>query len=309
MTRTRARISDLAAVAVSAAAFSTLAVFTKLAYAEGAQPLPLLTWRFAIVSLLMAAYVGLTAPSTLRVRPADLGRFSALALLGYGAASVCFFFALRFASASVVEMLLYTYPAMVVVAGAVLFGERLTAARIAAVVLTFAGSALVVGILSGPARVSWPGIVLGLGAAAGYTLFTLLSYRWIREKPRSVLMTYTFGIAALGIGAVTLASGGSLSVASWTSTLWLLLGLIVLFPTFLAVILLFRGMKGLGPSRTAIISTLEPLFTIALAVWLLGDRLTVAQWVGAALVLGGVLLAEWPAGGQPDEHMDDMAAV
>ncbi len=65
-------------------------------------------------------------------------------------------------------------------------------------------------------------------------------------------------------------------------------------------------MKRLGTSRTAIISTLEPLFTIALAALLLGDRLTMAQWLGAALVIVGVLLAEWRV---PKTGMDDMAAV
>ncbi len=303
---TRARTGDVIAVAVSAACFSTLAVLTKLVYAYGAKPLPLLTWRFAIVSLLMAIYVGLTAPQALKVRPGDLGRFAALALLGYGAASVCFFFALNYASASIVEMLLYTYPAMVVLASAVFFRERLDGRRLAAVLLTFLGCALVVGVFSGGSQVSWLGAALGLGAAAGYTVFTMLSYRWITQKPRSVLMTYTFGIAALGIGGVTLATGGSLSPAGWVWQVWALLGLIVLLPTFLAVVLLFRGMKGLGTSRTAIISTLEPLFTIGLAALLLGDRLTGAQWAGAALVLGGVLLAEWRA---PAPGMDDMAAV
>jgi drug/metabolite transporter (DMT)-like permease len=195
---------------------------------------------------------------------------------------------------------------MVVVAGAAFCRERMDARRIGAVILTFLGCALVVGVFSAKAHVSWWGVALGLGAAVGYTVFTMLSYRWITEKPRSVLMTYTFGIAALGIGFLTLATGGSLSPAGWVWQVWALLGLIVLVPTFLAVVLLFRGMKGLGTSRTAIVSTLEPLFTIGLAAAILGDRLTPPQWAGAALVLGGVLLAEWQA---PSAGMDDMAAV
>jgi drug/metabolite transporter (DMT)-like permease len=164
----------------------------------------------------------------------------------------------------------------------------------------------VVGILSGKTQVSWQGVALGLGAAVGYTVFTMLSYRWITEKPRSVLMTYTFGIAALGIGGVTLATGQSLSPVGWGWQVWLLLGAIILVPTFLAVVLLFRGMSRLGTSRTAIISTMEPLFTIGLAAVILGDRLSVTQWVGAALVLAGVLLAEWRP---PKAGMDEMAAV
>jgi drug/metabolite transporter (DMT)-like permease len=303
----RARPVDLLAVAVSAACFSTLAVLTKLIYAYDVKPLPLLTWRFLIVSVLMASYVALTAPSALKVRLADMRRFAVLALLGYGAASVCFFFALASGtSASVVAMLLYTYPAMVVLASAVFQGERMDPRRIGAVVLTFAGCALVVGVFAGGVQVSWLGVLLGLGAAAGYTVFTMLSYTWITEKPRSVLMTYTFGLAALGTGVLTLITGGSLSPVGWVWQVWLLLGLIVLVPTFVAVILLFRGMKRLGTTRTAIVSTLEPLFTIALAALLLGDRLTLTQWLGAALVLTGVLLAEWRA---PAAGMDDMAAV
>ena len=301
-----ARRGDLLAVAVSAACFSTLAVLTTLAYRFGAKPMPLLTWRFAIVSLLMAGYVALSTPAALRVRAADLGRFAAMALLGYGAASVCFFFALEYASASVVAMLLYTYPAMVGVAGAVFFGERLDWRRVSAIVLTFVGCALVVGLLSGRTQVRWQGVLLGLGAALGYTVFTMLSYRWITEKPRSVLMTYTFGIAALGIGAMTLATGRSLSPVEWGWQVWILLGLIILVPTFLAVILLFHGMSRLGTSRTAIVSTLEPLFTIGLAAAVLSDRLSITQWIGAALVLAGVLLAEWRP---PGAGMDDMAVV
>ena len=306
MSRSTARPIDLVMVCLSAAAFSTLAILTSLAYRHGAQPLPLLAWRFAIVAALMAASVVLSSPAALRVTARDVGRFAAMALFGYGAASVCFFFALRFASASVVEMLLYTYPAMIVTAGALLSGERLDARRIAAIGLTFAGCALVVGVLSGGGRASWQGIVLGLGAAVGYTVFNLLSYRWIREKPRAVLMTYTFGIAAAAIAALALATGQSLSPAGWGWEVWALLGVIVLVPTFAAVLLLFSGMSRLGTSRTAIISTMEPLFTIALAAAILGDRLTPTQLFGAVLVVAGVLCAEWRA---PGHGMDDMAAV
>ncbi len=216
----RGRAGDFVAVAVSAACFSTLAILTKLVYAYGVRPLPLLTWRFAIVSVLMAAYVAIAAPSELKVRAGDLGRFAALALLGYGAASVCFFLALKFASASVVEMLLYTYPAMVVVASAAFLKERLDARRMGAVALSFVGCALVVGVLSGASAVSWPGALLGLGAAVGYTVFTMLSYRWIKDRPRSVLMTYTFGIAAVGIGILSVASGESLSPVGWPWQVW-----------------------------------------------------------------------------------------
>ena len=77
--------------------------------------------------------------------------------------------------------------------------------------------------------------------------------------------------------------------------MWVLLAAIVLVPTFIAVVLYLEGLRGLGPAQAAIVSTLEPLFTIAFAWVVLDERLTPVQWVGVAFVLGGVVLAELSA--------------
>lgn len=288
------RAWSLTAVVVSAACFGTLAVLTPLAYDAGALPLPLLAWRFVIAALLLAALSVARDRTSLRVPRADLGRYAILALTGYGAASICFFYALTFADASVVAVLLYAYPAFVTVAGWLFLGERATWQQAAAVVVTFAGCAMVVGIGSGQMHAQWQGIALGLGAAVGYTLFNLLSHRWLPGRSRLTMMAYTFGIAALlpAAGAVAMGGLGGLSPASWQPEVWWLLLAIVLVPTFAAIVLYLEGIRGLGPSQAAVISTLEPLFTIVLAWLFLGERLTATQLVGAALVLAGVAGAE-----------------
>jgi drug/metabolite transporter (DMT)-like permease len=309
MDQRRARIGSVLVVVVSAACFSTLAIFTTLAYGLGAQPLPLLTWRFLLVSALLAGWLALTARSALRVSRTDLLRFAALAVLGYGAASVCFFFALRFADASIVAVLLYTYPAMVAVASAVFLRERLTPLRIGALLLTFGGSALVLGIVGGAPRTSWQGIALGLGAALGYTVFNMLSYRWLPGRSRLAIMTYTFGIAGLAIGVLALLSGASLVPAAPSWALLAVLLAIVLIPTFLAVVLYFRAMPRLGPAQASIISTLEPVFTIGLAWAVLGERLGPIQLFGVALVLAGVVLAEYRPQASGPQDGDEIALV
>ena len=288
-------------------------MLTPLAYAAGAEPLPLLAWRFLFAAALLAGLVALRNPRDLRVPAGDLGRYATLALTGYGAASICFFFALKFSDASVVAVLLYAYPALVTITSWVFLGEKATWQRGLAVVVTFTGCALVVGVLGGPVKVSVPGVVLGLGAAVGYTLFNLLSDRWLPGRSQLVMMGYTFGIAAIGAAVVSIAfalveSGrtagsthriaaavASLSPAAWQPQAWVLLGAIVLVPTFLAVVLYLQGIRGLGPSQAAVISTLEPLFTIVLAGLVLHERLAPVQWLGAMLVLGGVVFAETSA--------------
>jgi drug/metabolite transporter (DMT)-like permease len=68
---------------------------------------------------------------------------------------------------------------------------------------------------------------------------------------------------------------------------------IVVIPTFAAVVLYLQGIRGLGPSQAAVVSTLEPLFTIALvSVFLPTQTLTPVQLLGAGLVLAGVVWSE-----------------
>lgn len=288
---------SLIVVIVSAACFGTLAIFTNLAYAEGARPLPMLTWRFAIVTALMAAYQ-LTRDRRKLVEGArDMKAYALMSVTGYGAASICYFYALKFASASVVAVLLYTYPAMVALLSWVMYREPLTRNHLLAIALTFTGCALVVGLFTSDASVTLPGVLLGLGAALGYSVFNMLSHTLVGKRPRIVVMTYTFGLSAIALSIVTLASGESLSVSAWSGRMWVLLGLIVLIPTFAAVVLYLRGIRALGPSQAAIVSTTEPLFTIALAAVFLQERLTLVQLAGAALVVAGVVAAEWRAPG------------
>jgi drug/metabolite transporter (DMT)-like permease len=282
------------AVVVSAACFGTLAVLTPLVYRQGVEPLPLLAWRFAISAVLIGGLSMLRGRRSLVVTRTELGHYSVLALCGYGAASVCFFFALKFADASVVAVLLYAYPALVTISGWLFLGHRASWRQALAVLVTFIGCALVVGLGSGDVHASWPGVLLGLGAAVGYTVFNLLSHRWMPEGSRLPMMAYTFGIAVLlpAVSSIVIYGPGSLSTATWSVEAWVLLGLIVLVPTFAAIVLYLEGISSLGPAQAAVISTLEPLFTIVLATIVLGERLAPLQILGAVLVLAGVVTAE-----------------
>lgn len=291
------RRTALVAVAVSAACFGTLAIFASLAYERGAEPLQLLTWRFGLAALLLGAYLGLTRPAALRVSPGDLGRYAVLSVAGYGAASLCFFFALNYADASVVAVLLYTYPTMVAVVDAVMRPGPIDPGRAFAVLLAFVGCALVVDPFSASGGTHPLGVVLGLGAAMGYTSFTVLSHRWMPGRSRPVLMTYTFATTAVLMALVATVAGARIAPVGWEWQLWALLGAIVLLPTFAAVLLYLRALSRIGAAQASVLSTLEPLFTIALAAVFLGDRLSPLQLAGAALVLVAVVVAELRARG------------
>lgn len=108
-------------------------------------------------------------------------------------------------------------------------------------------------------------------------------------SPAAALMT----TATAGVYAVLLlASGGSLSPASVPGSVWpALLGL-GLVATAIAIQAFYAGVKRVGGARASLISTVEPVYTVVLAVILFGERLTPMQIAGGALVIFAVVLAE-----------------
>jgi drug/metabolite transporter (DMT)-like permease len=68
--------------------------------------------------------------------------------------------------------------------------------------------------------------------------------------------------------------------------------LIAFVSTVVAVSAFFAGLRRVGPSEAAILSTFEPVVTVALAYAVLGERLTPAQLAGGALVLAAVVLLQ-----------------
>lgn len=301
------RRSAVIAVIASAACFATLGILTKWAFLHGAEPMSLLAVRFAIAAAVMAVMQLVRDPQGMRVTRGDLLRFLALALTGYGAASLCYSYAVRMIGASVTTVLLYTYPALVSVIGWLVLKEAFPPKRIAAVVLTFAGCALVADVFATGTRVNVGGLALGLGAALGYAVFNVLSYRSLDRTPRLTLMAYTFAFSAVGLGAVAAATGSLAKVAAWDGFAWLAVVLIVAVPTFTAVMLYLGGIKRMGAAQAAVVSTLELPFTVLFAALAFpSERLSVVQLLGAAVVLGGVVLAEW---GSPSGEIDGTASV
>lgn len=301
------RRTALVAVVASAACFATLGILTKWAFAHGAEPMSLLAVRFATAAVVMAVAQAVRDPAGLRVTRGDLVRFLGLSLTGYGAASLCYAFAVKQIGPSVTTVLLYTYPALVSLIGWLFFKEAFPPRRVAAVVLTFAGCALVADVFTKGSGVTLSGVALGLGAALGYAVFNVLSFRSLGRTPRLTLMAYTFAFSALAMTAVAGASGTLGTIAGWDWQAWGVLALIVAVPTFAAVMLYLGGIKRMGAAQAAVISTLELPFTVAFAALAFPlERLSVVQLMGAAVVLAGVVFAEW---GSPAGEVDGVAAV
>jgi drug/metabolite transporter (DMT)-like permease len=279
---------------LSAACFGTLGVFGTLADDAGASLTSSLFVRFAVASLVFAAIVRATdRVGALRRMPRRMVVAGLLlGAVGYSVQSGLYFGAIERLDVSMVSLLLYTYPAFVTVAAIAL--GRATASLRTTAALTVASAGLVLVLLAaGTGAFDLVGALLAIGASVAYTVYILVSDRVIGGVDPFVLSglvlagaTVSFTVAGLATGTLSLA----LSAEAW---LWLVL--MALVSTVVAVSAFFAGLRLVGPSEAAILSTFEPPVTVALAFLVLGERLTPAQLVGGALVLAAVIVLQLPA--------------
>jgi drug/metabolite transporter (DMT)-like permease len=275
----------------SAAGFGAMAVFGKLAYDEGTTVGTLLSARFALAALLFWGVVlagGEAGAGLRRLTRRDLSIALGLGAFGYAAQAGCFFAALDRIDASLLSLLLYTYPSMVAVTAILLRRERADARRFTALALASGGLLLV--LANAKAGTLDPvGAVLALAAAMVYTTYILTSQGIAGRMSPTVLSALVCTGATVTLTAGTALVGdlqpGAVSAAGWG---WLLSLAVV--STVVAVSLFFAGLRRVGPTSAAILSTAEPVVTVILAFLVFGEVLGPLQLLGGAFVILAVLV-------------------
>jgi drug/metabolite transporter (DMT)-like permease len=295
---------------LSAACFGAMAIFGKLAYAAGVSPAALLLVRFSLAALVLslllvaarfrpaapdaAAPDAAAARGSARAGPGVLLTAIALGAVGYAAQASFYFAALERMDASLLSLILYTYPLFVTVAAVLLGRDHLTSGRVAALVAA-SGGVLLVLLGTGGGSFSAPGALLAFGAALTYTVYILVSDAVVHRLPPVVLSTLVMTGAALTLGARAVLTGGvdlGFGVAGW---FWS--ACIAVVSTVVAMLAFFAGLRRAGPSTAAILSTFEPVVTTMLASLTLGEFLSPVQLAGGLLVLSSVAVVQaWPAG-------------
>lgn len=261
----------------------------KLSLAE----FPLLAFtalRFTAAALLLALIVYVREGSLAPPR-GGVWKLVGLGLVGNTIYQLLFIVGLDLTTAGNTALLISTTPVIVALLGALLRIERITRYVGGGIALAFAGIVLVL---------ASRGVALSLDTLGGDLLVLCSSLFWA---------CYTLGVRSLGAGisplritaltmlagtpglliagAPQLAQGGWLAV-SWRA--WAGLAYAAVFALVIAYAIWNASVRAVGSSRTSVYSCLIPVVA-ALVSWpVLGERPTLAQAAGAALIIAGILL-------------------
>jgi len=277
--------AGLILVLVATVSLSTEAIAAKIAYREGAGVITTLSMRYAIAALAIWAWLFFSRqPWKLEQR--QLTAVAALAMGGHALSVLSLFYAFQYIPAAMAILLLYVYPSVVTLLAYLFLKESITWRKLLALGLTMAGCVIVLG--QPETGMDMRGVMFALVAAVINAVYLVGSTRLISDIPVVLYSGYVTGFTAvlflvLGLG------GGSLDLAISVKA-WEMIVFLAIVCTVLSVITLLQGVKRIGASRAAIISTFEPLSTALLGIWLLQETLDERQLLGGALIIIGVLL-------------------
>lgn len=279
--------------------FSTKAILVKLAFANThTDAVTILALRM-LFSLPFYIAIGLFASnkkSNIYFTRKQWIYIILLGLTGYYVSSLFDFIGLQYISAGLERLILFIYPTLAVVLNAILFRQRINGYQKLAMVLTYAGIAIA---FWGEMKVdaSNPDFFLGsffcFLCAITFAIYLVGSGKMIAETGATKFTSYAMIAAATGVFIHYFVTGGTVHHMD-ENLLWYGLALAIL-ATVIPTFFMSNGIKKIGSSNAAIISSIAPASTILQAHFILGERITVAQITGTVLVIIGVLLIGWRA--------------
>jgi drug/metabolite transporter (DMT)-like permease len=254
-------------------------------------PLAFNSVRVALAALALTLIALLRRGPRLSVR--DLGTLVALGLIGNGLYQVLFVEGIARTRASDAALVISAGPAFIALLGSVSGRERVSKRAWIGIALSIAGIALVVfgGAAAARGESTLLGNMLVVTGSLCWAIFTVLLKPYTHRVDGVQLSAATMAGGALLLSVVSApaifsADWGALRLSAWGAIVYSgLAGLVV------AYLFWYRGMRVLGPTRTAMYVNLQPVFALVIAWAALSERPGPWQVCGAVGVMAGVLLA------------------
>jgi drug/metabolite transporter (DMT)-like permease len=276
----------------SAACFSTKAIMVKYAYMYHADTIFILFLRlfFSLPIYILIAYI-YSKKTTTPITRKEWVWIVLLGIIGYYLSSLFDFIGLKYISASLERLILFVYPTMIVVLNTLLFKSKLQRKDYIALALTYIGIFFIyLGNSESTSRNLIIGSALVFACALTYAFYIVGSGKLI---PKIGAQRYTSYVMIVSSIAVIIHQGVVNGIPDLSTVsppiLWIGFAM-AMIATVIPSLTLAQAIKILGTEKSSIIATLGPVFTIALANYLLNEPFTIRQAIGTIFIITGVFI-------------------
>ena len=275
--------------------FAAKGILAKSLYADGVGFELLVTVRALIALPLFWAFAiwreGLDAIR--HTSPRAMGIAALAGVVCYYVGALTDFYALTMIDASIERVLLFSYPALIVLFASVLTRSWPKPIALVGALVTYVGIFLAVGGLdTAELRANLLGASLVMCSAITYAAYFLIGERYTREIGSARFTLFAMTAAAVALALHYAARHELTTVTALSARSWLTLAILGVACMFVPALMQSEGMRRIGAQRGSVVSTMGPPTTILLAWAFLGERLSVTQVCGVLLIVGSVLALE-----------------
>ena len=198
----------------------------------------------------------------------------------------------KYSTVSVVTVLYYLCPIFLLIWSAVFFKEKVSIKQVICIVIALIGVVLISGLLNGDGKSlnQIKGIVYGILAGVFYSLVILCNKKLKNVKQPESTMIQIF-IAGLFVLPHALFTTKVINVSMNMYSIFMLL-IVVIIHTGIAYIMYFDAVSKLKTGTVAILSYLDPVFALMMAVLFLKEKMGIIEIIGALLILSSAYISE-----------------
>ena len=237
--------------------------------------------------LVLGMIEGIKDRTQFKIHFKDIKYFVGTGIISFVGFNWCYFTCIKECSLSVAVILLYTSPIFVVLLSSLLFKEKLTRRKVAALLLAVAGCCLVTGIVGG-LNGSVFGIICGIGSGLFYGLYSIFGRYALNKYTSGTVTFYTFVLAS--IGAFFMCDISNIAQCCQNVNIIFCTLLLIVVSTVLPFELYTKGLKGVESGVAAILATVEPVVGVLVGIFVLGDNLSLSGGLGVIFIIFAVFI-------------------
>ncbi len=245
--------------------------------------------RGFIPLILLALYMLVFNRAAFKIKLKDLWCFLGSDLLSLTMFGLAYMSAMQEMSLSMAVVLLYTSPIFVILISAPLFKERITPAKIIALVLVVVGAVCTTGVIMGSLNITAIGLVYGIISGLGYALYSIFSRLAFQRgyKPLTVTFyTFLFSVVALAFLCEPWEIPSMITTPSLVG--WIMaLGIVTCLIPYL---LYTKGLEGIENGTASILATIEMVVATLVSALFFQEPFGPANLIGIVLVFAGIVV-------------------
>jgi drug/metabolite transporter (DMT)-like permease len=276
--------------------FSVKAVLVKLAYRDStvdAATLLALRMIFSVPIFVATAAYSSGKSTNIKFSTRQWLQIAFVGCLGYYVSSMFDFVGLKFISAGIERLILFTYPTLVLLMSSIFFKAKIKTVQWFALIMTYLGLAIAffgeVDFSSAHNRDFLFGSLMIFICAFTFASYIVGSGRLIPKVGAAKFNSYAMSFASLGVLTHFFLFSDT-SLLHLDSIVYLYSFIMAIFATVVPSYLVSAAINRIGSENVAIVSSVGPVSTILLANIFLNETISLWQLVGTALILAGVFI-------------------